>query len=256
MEIPVIFEDNHLLVVEKPPNILSQEDKSGDLDILTLLKNKIKERDKKPGNVFLGLVHRLDRPVGGVMVFAKTSKCAKRLAEQIRERTFEKYYLAVVHGIPERKKGILENYLLKNKRTNTVSVVDKNMKGARKAVLDYELIDSVEKYSLIKINLHTGRPHQIRVQFSTFGHPLYGDQRYGHEVNKSGQQIALWSHSITCIHPVFKEKISFTSFPEKQGIWKLFNMKESGLIFTTISDDWSQEQKNALYEKILQIRTL
>lgn len=136
MDIPIIFEDNHLLVVEKPPNILSQEDKSKDLDILTLLKNKIKVRDNKPGNVFLGLVHRLDRPVGGVMIFAKTSKCASRLTEQIRKRTFEKFYLAIIHGIPKKKTGILENFLLKNRRTNTVSVVEKNKKGARKAILD------------------------------------------------------------------------------------------------------------------------
>lgn len=254
MDIPIIFEDNHLLVVEKPPNILSQEDKSKDLDILTLLKNKIKVRDNKPGNVFLGLVHRLDRPVGGVMIFAKTSKCASRLTEQIRKRTFEKFYLAIIHGIPKKKTGILENFLLKNRRTNTVSVVEKNKKGARKAILDYEVIDTVENYSLIKINLRTGRPHQIRVQLSVIGHPLYGDQRYGYEINKKGQQIALWSHIITCRHPILKEKISFTSFPKNQGIWKTFKLERFGQIFTTINEDWSLEQKNALDDKILQIR--
>lgn len=253
MEIKIIFEDNHMLVVEKPPNMLSQKDKSKDIDILTQLKNKIKIRDKKPGNVFLGLVHRLDRPVGGVMVFAKTSKCASRLSDQIRKRVFEKLYLAVIHGVPKKRTGVLVNYLLKNSRTNIVSVVDKNIKGARKAILNYEVLDIVENFSLVKINLHTGRPHQVRVQFSTIGHPLYGDQRYGYEVNKKGQQIALWSHNITCIHPIFKEKISFTSFPKNQGIWNVFSLERFGQSFTRLNKDWNLEQKNALLKKALHI---
>lgn len=254
MDIPIIFEDNHMLVVEKSPNILSQEDRSKDIDILTLLKRKIKIRDKKPGNVFLGLLHRLDRPVGGVMVFAKTSKCASRLSDQIRKREFEKIYLAIVHGVLKKKIGRLENYLLKNNRTNTVTVVDQNIKGARKAVLDYEVLDTVDDFSLIKVNLHTGRPHQIRVQFSTIGHPLYGDQRYGYKVNKKGQQIALWSHNITCIHPIFKEKIFFTSIPKNQGVWSIFELERSGQSFTKLSDKWTLEQKDALSRKIVQIR--
>lgn len=232
-------------MVKKPPNILSQKDRTGDKDMLTLLKEKIKLRDDKPGNVFIGLVHRLDRPVGGVMIFAKTSKCASRLSNQIRKGVFTKTYLAVIHGKPAKKKDKLINYLLKNHATNTVSAVDRGFKGAKKAVMDYEIIDEAEGFSLAKINIYTGRPHQIRVQLSTPGHPLYGDQRYGFEVNKRGQQIALWSHNITCEHPTFKRKISFTSFPKNKKPWNSFNLT-LGQDFTNLCEEWSIEQKNAL----------
>lgn len=221
-KIPILFEDNHLLVVEKPPNVLSQGDQTRDADMLTLLKEDIKERYNKPGNVYLGLVHRLDRPVGGVMVFAKTSKSASRLSDQIRKREFEKSYMAVIHGKPSREKGTLIHYLLKDSKTNTVSAVENGIEGAKEAILDYEVVDTIEGFSLVKINLHTGRPHQIRVQFSTIGHPLYGDQRYGSKVNNVGQQIALWSHQITCQHPTSKEKMTFTSLPEKKEPWIRF----------------------------------
>lgn len=222
IKIPIIFEDNHLLVVEKPPNILSQGDKTGDPDMLTILKEKIKLRDKKPGNVFLGLVHRLDRPVGGVMVFAKTSKCAARLAKQMKNREFIKTYIAIIHGKPLKKKATLVNYLLKDNRTNIVSVVDQSVKGAKKAIMDYKIIGESDSFSLVKINLHTGRSHQVRVQFSNIGHPLYGDQRYGIKLNRVGQQIALWSYNIICEHPTLKKKISFTSFPKEQKPWSDF----------------------------------
>ncbi|NLJ83998.1 MAG: RNA pseudouridine synthase [Halanaerobiaceae bacterium] len=254
MEIPVIFEDNHLLAVIKPPNILSQGDNSGDKDMLSILKEKIKTRDNKPGNVYLGLLHRLDRPVGGVMVFAKTSKSASRLSAQIREREFKKGYLAVVHGVPEKKKDILENYLLKNRKTNTVSVVDKGTEGAQKAVLDYEVLDYSDGYSLLKVNLHTGRPHQIRVQLAAIGYPLYGDQRYGYRVNKKGQQIALWSHTITCKHPIFNAELSFISYPAKRGIWSKFELEQAGQGCTIFHEDWTPEQRNALSEKLIIIK--
>ena len=224
VEVPILFEDNHLLVVEKPSNILSQEDHTGDLDMLTLLKEDIKERYNKPGNVYLGLVHRLDRPVGGVMVFSKTSKSASRLSDQIRKREFKKTYMAVVHGRPVKEKDTLIHYLLKDSKTNTVSVVKKDTEGAKEAILDYEVVETVESYSLVKINLHTGRPHQIRVQFSTIGNPLYGDQRYGRNVNNIGQQIALWSHKIAIQHPTSKESMVFTSFPEKKAPWTRFSI--------------------------------
>ena len=231
LDIPVIFEDNHLLVVEKPPNILSQKDRTNDPDMLTILKEKIKIRDKKPGNVFLGLVHRLDRPVGGVMVFAKTSKCASRISNQIREGRFYRRYLAVVHGHLINRKGILTDYLLKDHKSNIVSVVKGKTKNSKKAITEYEIADEARDFSLVKINLYTGRPHQIRVQLANIGHPLYGDQRYGHEINKIGQQIALWSHNIACEHPTLSKEISFTSFPMKEEPWNNFNdlikMKEA-----------------------------
>lgn len=224
IKIPILFEDNHLLVVEKPPNILSQGDQTRDKDMLTLLKEDIKVRYNKPGNVYLGLVHRLDRPVGGVMVFAKTSKSASRLSDQIRKREFKKTYMAVIHGKPSRQKDKLVHYLLKDSRTNTVSSVRKETEGAKEAILDYEVVDTVNDYSLVKINLHTGRPHQIRVQFATIGHPLYGDQRYGYKVTQVGDQIALWSHQITCQHPTLKEPMTFISLPHKKQPWTMFNL--------------------------------
>lgn len=225
--IKIIYEDNHLLVVEKPVNILSQGDETGDPDLLTFLKQDIKHRYNKPGNVFLGLVHRLDRPVGGVMVFAKTSKAASRLSDQIRQREFNKTYMAVVHGIPAIPKGHLEHYLEKGSKTNTVYVVSHSSESSKKAVLDYVTLESTQGLSLVKINLHTGRPHQIRVQFSHIGHPLYGDQKYGAALNKPGQQIALWSAAIVCKHPTLKEEMEFRSLPPDAFPWNLFALQKT-----------------------------
>lgn len=214
--INIIYEDNHLLVVEKPINIPVQEDSSKDLDFLNILKNFIKKRDNKPGNVYLGLIHRLDRPVGGIMVFAKTSKCASRLSEQVRNRTFTKTYLAIVEG-KINNNGTFTDRLLKDTKTNMVKVDDKG----KEAILDYELIEYKNNLSLVSINLKTGRSHQIRVQFSYHGYPLYGDQRYNKNC-KVGQQIALFSNSITFNHPTTKEKISFKLTIPNREPWDLF----------------------------------
>lgn len=222
--IPLIYEDNHLLVVEKPVNLPTQKDISGDPDLLSLLKEDLKVRYEKPGRVYLGLVHRLDRPVGGVMVFAKTSKAAARLAEQIRTGQFQKTYLAVVHG-RLAKEGHLEHFLAKDRATNTVKVVSPADPGGKKAILDYAVLAEKEGFSLIRINLLTGRSHQIRVQFATIGHPLYGDQKYGAALNTPGQQIALWSHRIILRHPTKKEEMSFTSSPPDRAPWNLFHIK-------------------------------
>ena len=220
--VKIIFEDNHLLVVEKPVNVPTQEDSSGDKDLLTLLKEDIKERHNKPGNVYLGLVHRLDRPVGGVMVFAKTSKAASRLSEQIRNREFKKVYLSVVHGVFEEKKGNLEHYLVKDSNTNMVKVTNARADGAKHASLDYEVLKSGQNLSLVRVNLHTGRSHQIRVQFAAIGHPIFGDQKYGADVNKVGQQIALWSSQIGFKHPTTKEEVEFESMPPNARPWSDF----------------------------------
>ncbi len=159
----------------------TQEDESKDPDLLSVLKDGIKIRFGKPGNVFLGLVHRLDRPVGGVMVFAKTSKAASRLSDAVRTRSFNKTYTAVVRGKLQGSRGRLTDCLLKkNEKTNTVTVVDKAHPGAKEAVLDYEVLAESDGLSLVRIHLHTGRPHQIRVQLAHQGCPLYGDQKYGH----------------------------------------------------------------------------
>ena len=169
-DLKVIYEDNHIIVVEKPVNVPSQQDKTNDIDMLTIIKQYIKEKYNKPGNVYLGLIHRLDRPVGGVMVFAKTSKSASRLSEQVRNKEFKKKYLAIVDGKIEKRSGVLENYLLKNERTNTSKVVEEGTKNSKYAKLEYEVIAYNEEtnLSLVKIKLHTGRHHQIRLQFANF----------------------------------------------------------------------------------------
>lgn len=214
--INIIYEDNHLLVVEKPINILVQEDNSHDVDLLAILKNDIKKRYNKPGNVYLGLVHRLDRPVGGVMVFAKTSKAASRLSEQVRTHRLKKEYHAIVMGKVENK-GHLVDKLYKDTSKNMVVVSDKG----KEAILDYELVDYKNNLSLVKIFLKTGRSHQIRVQFSSRNHPLYGDQRYNKNA-KIGEQIALFASSLTLEHPTTKEIMTFKLPLPRRKPWNTF----------------------------------
>ena len=217
----VLFEDNHIIVIEKPVNIPSQSDKTGDMDLLTMVKQYIKEKYNKPGEVYIGLIHRLDRPVGGVMVYARTSKAAARLSEQVRDKKFAKKYLAVVDGKMENEKGVYEDYLIKNERTNMSKVVEEGTKNAKYAKLEYEMIKYNEEIdlSVVKVILHTGRHHQIRVQFSSHNHSIYGDQKYG--TRGRGKQIALWAYELSFEHPITKEKITFVSEPEKNGTWKI-----------------------------------
>lgn len=204
-KINIIYEDNHLLVIEKPVNIPVQEDSSKDIDLITLLKNYRKVKENKPGNAYIGLVHRLDRPVGGIMVFAKTSKAASRLSEQIRNNTFKKKYIAVVeNNLPEKNK--LEDYLIKNEKENKSYVTTKE-KG-KYSCLDYKILNKKNNLNLVEINLHTGRSHQIRVQFSSRGNPLVGDSKYGN--NSNNINIALFAKEITFIHPTTKEELTFS----------------------------------------------
>lgn len=215
--INIIYEDNHLLVVEKPINIPVQEDNSKDKDFLTILKEFIKKRDNKPGNVYLGLVHRLDRPVGGIMVFAKTSKCASRLSKQIQNHEFKKTYYAITMNKIRKKKDTFVDYLLKDKKTNIVKL-DKN---GKKSILDYELISYNDNMSLVKINLKTGRSHQIRVQFSSRGYPLYGDHKYNKDVEKNSN-IALFASSISFKHPTTNERLIFKLDLPNYYPWNIF----------------------------------
>ena len=198
----ILYEDNHIIVVYKFSGILSQSDSTKDLDMLSIVKTYLKDRYHKPGNVYLGLVHRLDRPVKGVMVFAKTSKAAARLSEQIRNGQMHKKYYAVVEGILKEKEGILENKIEKidNKK---VLIDTPNGKEAR---LEYKVLKEKDNLSLVDINLLTGRYHQIRLQFSSRNHPLYGDTLYG---SKYKGDLALISYSLSFIHPITKEKMCF-----------------------------------------------
>lgn len=211
-KINVLYEDNHIIVVEKPVNMLVQADDTKDLDLLTMIKDYIKEKYNKPGNVYLGLVHRLDRPVGGVMVFARTSKAASRLSNEVRERSIKKTYLAVVHG-KTKDHDRLVDYISKDNKTNN-AYIDK--KSGKESILEYDTLkyDKKNDLSLIKVNLKTGRHHQIRLQMSNSGYPLYGDQRYGLQDKK---QIALYAYKLEFFHPVTHELMSFKLLPKEEG---------------------------------------
>lgn len=206
----VLYEDNHLIAAVKPPMVPTQADRSMDRDMLSMVKEYVRQKYRKPGNVYIGLLHRLDRPVGGVMVFARTSKAAGRLSEQIRSGSMEKEYLAVIHGCPPER-GLWEDFLLKDDKRNLVSVVKEGTVGAKYAKLEYEVVAQRESGSLVNIRLHTGRPHQIRVQFASRGFALLGDVRYG---SGEGGGIALYSRRIALTHPITKERMSFESLPE------------------------------------------
>ena len=223
-DVAVLHEDNSILVVVKPQNIPSQADASGDLDLLTLLKDYIKNKYDKPGNVYLGLVHRLDRPTGGVMVFAKNSKAAERLSKQIVDGEMTKTYLTTVVGTPKQRKDTLVNYLKKNSLTNTVYVATFGDHDAKRAELSYEVLDSDERLSLVKVQLGTGRSHQIRVQMSAINCPVYGDARYGGNIVR-GQNLALWAYKLELTHPVTKERMVFVAYPPDSKPWKRFDIK-------------------------------
>ncbi len=207
----VLYEDNHLIVVEKKPNVLSQSDVTGDMDLLTMVKSYVKKKYDTPGNVYIGLVHRLDRPVGGVMVFARTSKAAKRLNEQIKNHEFNKTYVAVLDGKLEKKKDELVNYLYKDSKTGISKVVDKHFTSGKLSKLNYEVMGYYKNKTIVKVNLITGRHHQIRLQFKALGYPLYGDQLYGKENN---EQIRLYAYLLAFNHPVTKERLCFKLLPK------------------------------------------
>ncbi len=221
--VPILHEDNSILVVVKPQNIPSQADKSGDLDLLTLLKKYIKTSRNKEGNAYLGLVHRLDRPTGGVMVFAKNSKAAERMSSQIAEGEMTKQYLATVVGVPREKKGVLVNYLKKNPLTNNVYVATVGDHDAKRAELSYQVLEAQEKLSLVKVQLGTGRSHQIRVQFSAINCPVFGDVRYGGDIIK-GYNLALWAYRLEFNHPITKERMVFAAYPPSGEPWKRFDI--------------------------------
>ena len=208
--IDILYVDNHVLVVDKPPGMLSQADETGDEDVLTLMKAWVGREFNKPGNVYLGLVHRLDRPASGLMVLARTSKAAGRLSEQFRKRTVEKRYLAWVQGHPPET-GYLADWLAKKERE--VSVVEEGEEGGKLARLEYQIIHRGKKASLAAVTLHTGRPHQVRIQFASRGFPLVGDFRYGADQELDGRNLALHAAAVAIDHPTLRERTGWTSVP-------------------------------------------
>ena len=223
-DIDIVYEDNHIIVVLKPQGVPTCGDESGDDSLLEGVRRYLKVTYEKPGNVYVGLIHRLDRPTGGVMVFAKTSKAASRLSEQMRGGDFEKKYFTVLVGTPKEPQKTLVNYLKKNPVNNMVYLCPPTTDGAKMASLDYRVLQEREDLCLAEVRLHTGRTHQIRVQMAGIGHPVYGDMRYGGENAKKGW-LALWAYSLSFTHPVTKERMRFMVQPPADNApWKYFDL--------------------------------
>lgn len=223
-DLVVLFEDNHIIVVLKPQNVPCCEDESKDTDLLNIVREHIKVSEDKPGNVYAGLVHRLDRVTGGVMVYAKSTKAASRLGEQMREGDFEKKYLAVLAGIPKQDQAVLKHYIKKNPINNMVYVCPQTVEGSKFCELEYNVIQKVKGLAFTKVTLHTGRTHQIRVQMSAVGCPVFGDMRYGGEKAHKGC-LALWATSLSFTHPVTKVRMVFKIEPPAGMFpWNLFDV--------------------------------
>lgn len=225
-DLVVLYEDNHVIVVLKPQNVPCCEDESKDKDLLTVVKEYIKVKENKPGNVYVGLVHRLDRVTGGVMVFAKSSKAASRLSEQMREGDFEKKYMAVLVKAPEQPTAVLSHYVKKNPVNNMVYVCGQTVEGAKFCELEYRILQTSKGLALAKVILHTGRTHQIRVQTAAIGCPVFGDMRYGGEKAVKGN-LALWATSLSFTHPVSKERLVFkVEPPVDKAPWNMFEISK------------------------------
>ena len=221
----IIYEDNAIVVVNKPQNIPSQEDSSKDKDLLTMVKEYVKEKYNKPGNVFIGLVHRLDRPTGGVMVFARNSKAAARLSKQIQDGEFEKTYFAVTKGIPSVPHTRLVTYLKKDEKNNKAKIVPMSEEGAKRAELEYTVLETVEGYALLKVKLFTGRGHQIRAQLSSIKCPIVGDQKY--DTNAQKTNLHLFAVELAFNHPTSGQKMVFKVYPpEDKGVWDKFHLEK------------------------------
>lgn len=226
-KLDVLYEDNHIIVVVKPQNVPTQGDSSKDESLLDMVKAYVKEKENKPGEAFIGLVHRLDRPTGGVMVFAKTSKAASRLSEQLKDGRIEKHYFAVTVGTPKERSGRAENWLVKDEKNNVVKVVPAAIEGAKKAILDYKVLDNNTKVSLVNVKLITGRSHQARVQLKALGTPIFGDVKYGGDTLAKGHNLALWAYSLRFYHPTTKEPFVFkVSPPQEKTPWNCFNLDQ------------------------------
>ena len=221
MQEQIIFEDNHLLVINKKAGQLVQGDKTGDLSLLDLIKNFIKIRDQKPGNVFLGLVHRIDRPTSGLVIYAKTSKALSRLTQMVKNREIKKTYWAIVPKVEIPRKQRLVHYLQKNEKNNKSTVFPNVTEGAKEAILNYEIIKVLDNFQLLEVDLETGRHHQIRAQLSKIGVPIKGDLKYGAARSNPDGGIHLHARALEFIHPVTKENIKITApVPQNDTVWK------------------------------------
>ena len=223
--IEVLYEDNHVIVVNKKPSDIVQGDKTGDITLPDLIKEYLKEKYDKPGNVFCGVVHRLDRPTSGVVVFAKTSKALSRLNEQFREKETNKIYWAVVENKPQKNTSRLENFLRKNEKQNKSYVVNDEAKDAKKAILNYKLLCSSDKYHLLEVTLETGRHHQIRTQLANIGCIIKGDLKYGAKRSNPDNSIHLHARQLTFTHPTTKELITVVAPVTKDALWQWFQEK-------------------------------
>ncbi|MBL6446798.1 RluA family pseudouridine synthase [Fulvivirga sp. 29W222] len=219
----ILYEDNHLLVVNKPAGLLVQGDKTGDVTLAEEGKAYIKKEYNKPGAVFLGVIHRLDRPVSGTVVMARTSKALERMNKAFKERQIEKTYWAITTHRPPNTQGELVHWLKKNTKINKAVASNKQVSGSQKAILNYKLIGRIAEYYLLEIKLMTGRPHQIRVQLAKIGCTIMGDVKYGASKPSKDGNIYLHSRSVSFEHPVKKEKMSFTAPVPNDQIWKLFD---------------------------------
>ncbi len=217
----ILHEDNHIIVVNKRVGDIVQGDKTGDKPLSDVVKEYIKEKYNKPGDVFLGVVHRLDRPTTGIVVFAKTSKALTRLNETFKNRETQKTYWAVVKNVPPKDKDTLEHFLKRNTKNNTSKAHLKEVPESKKASLTYEIIKKLDNYSVLEIDLHTGRHHQIRAQLQAIGCPIKGDLKYGFDRSNSDGGIHLHAKKLTITHPVSKEIITFIAKPPKDVIWDL-----------------------------------
>tara|TARA_R110001599_G_scaffold19921_1_gene75830 strand:+ start:7725 stop:8411 length:687 start_codon:yes stop_codon:yes gene_type:complete len=216
----VLFEDNHIVIVNKRAGDISQGDKTGDKPLSDVVKAYIKEKYNKPGDVFLGVVHRLDRPTSGVIIFARTSKALERLNKMLRDKTIKKTYWAVVKNQPTKEQDTLTNFLKKNPKNNKSTAYSKEIDGSKKAILHYKTIKKLDNYSLLEIDLETGRHHQIRCQISAIGSPIKGDLKYGFNRSNKDGSIHLHARRINFTHPVSKEIIQITASVPNDVIWK------------------------------------
>jgi 23S rRNA pseudouridine1911/1915/1917 synthase len=221
-DLQVLHEDNHVIVVNKRPSDIVQGDKTGDVTMPDQIKEFLRVKYNKPGNIFCGVVHRLDRPTSGAVVFAKTSKALTRLNEQFREKDTQKIYWAVVEKAPQSNTGHLENFLLKNEKQNKAYVHQKEVSGSKKAILDYRVLAQSDKYTLVEVTLHTGRHHQIRAQMAHIGSIIKGDLKYGAKRSNADGSIHLHARYLSFIHPTTKETIQITAPVPDDSLWKWF----------------------------------